>query len=392
MKRINLYISILALFTFFGCNDSEEDLLKTKLYFENTQLTIEAEDIDSYECEIISRLTDHLSTDVNVEYRIGDNSLVDKYNQKNGTSCLLMPKENFSLATHSAVIKAGDIYSAPCQIEMKNLMSVKEGDTYLIPVVMTAKGAPIRSSSDVVYVVVKKPITINKVQKFNGKYLDVTLPASAKKMSSLTFETLLYTTYYKVLSTVMGNEGILILRFSDLRHPANELQIAGKISVIIPEPDIFQENKWYHVAFTYDAGTGMATIYVNGEKIIDKSVGDQTFDLNERFCIGYAYDYDPARTWPGYMSECRLWTVARTANQLRDNMMYVDPNSEGLLGYWKMNGTDVEKRDDGYYYVIDQTKNKLDAKSRRGRRGEPGYDEGGTVEPEIVDMKVKVDK
>lgn len=392
MKRINLYISVLALFTFFGCNDSEEDMLKTKIYFENTQLIVEAEDIDSYECEITTRLSGFLDTDVNVEYRIGDNKLVEEYNQKNGTSYLVMPTENYSLAAHSAVIKAGDIYSVPCQISMKNLLSMKEGDNYLIPVVMAANGAPIRSGSDIVYVVVKKPITINKVQKFNGKYLDVTLPASAKKMSSLTYETLLYTTYYKVLGTVMGNEGTLILRFSDLDHPSNELQIAGKISVIIPEPDIFQTNKWYHVAFTYDAATAKATIYVNGEKIIDKNVGDQTFDLNERFCIGYAYDYDPNRTWPGYMSECRLWTVARTANQLRDNMMAVDPNSEGLLGYWKMNGSDVEKRDDGYYYVKDQTKNKLDAKSRKGRRGEPGYLEGGTVEPEIVDMKVKVDK
>lgn len=391
MKRINLYISILALFIFIGCNDSEEDMLGTKIYFENTQIKIDAEDIDSYECEVISRLSNFLKGDVNVEYRIGDNSLVEAYNLKNGTTCLPMPTENFTLTTTNAVIKAGDIYSAPNQIQLKNLLKVEEGLTYVIPVVMTAEGAPMMSGSDVVYVVVKKPISITKVQKFNGKYLDVTLPASAKSLSSLTFETLLYTTYYKVLSTVMGNEGILILRFSDLKHPANELQIAGKISVIIPEPDIFQTNKWYHVAFTYDSDTGMATIYVNGEKIIAKNVGDQTFNLNERFCIGYAYDYDPNRTWPGYMSECRLWTVARTANQLRDNMMYVDPNTEGLMGYWKMNGTDVEKRDDGYYYVKDQTKNKLDAKSRKGRRGEPGYSEGGTVEPEIVDMKVKIE-
>lgn len=391
MKRINLYISILALFIFIGCNDSEEDMLGTKIYFENTQIKIDAEDIDSYECEVISRLSNFLKGDVNVEYRIGDNSLVEAYNLKNGTTCLPMPAENFTLTTTNAVIKAGDIYSAPNQIQLKNLLKVEEGLTYVIPVVMTAEGAPMMSGSDVVYVVVKKPISITKVQKFNGKYLDVTLPASAKSLSSLTFETLLYTTYYKVLSTVMGNEGILILRFSDLKHPANELQIAGKISVIIPEPDIFQTNKWYHVAFTYDSDTGMATIYVNGEKIIAKNVGDQTFNLNERFCIGYAYDYDPNRTWPGYMSECRLWTVARTANQLRDNMMYVDPNTEGLMGYWKMNGTDVEKRDDGYYYVKDQTKNKLDAKSRKRRRGEPGYSEGGTVEPEIVDMKVKIE-
>jgi hypothetical protein len=390
MKHLNLYIVAIALFSFIGCNDSEEDLLKSKVYFENTQINVEVDDIDTYICEITSRLSSSLGGDVAIEYQIGNNSLVDTYNQKNGTHCLPMPAENNSLLANNVNIKSGDIYSTPCQIELKNLLKVGEGTTYVIPVILKAKGISVLPGGDVVYIVVKKPISINKVYKFNGRYLDITLPASAKKISSLTYEALLCTPKYKVLSTVMGNEGRLILRFSDLGHPSNELQIAGQISLLIPEPDIFQVNKWYHVAFTYDVATGMAAIYVNGEKVADKSVGNQTFDLNERFCIGYAYDYDPSRTWPGYMSECRLWTVARTANQLRDNMMGVDPNSEGLLGYWKLNGSDYEERN-GKYYVKDQTKNGFDALSRMGRRGEPGFSEGSSVKPDVTDMKVKIE-
>ena len=90
-------------------------------------------------------------------------------------------------------------------------------------------------------------------------------------------------------------------------------------------------NQWYHVAFTYDASAGMATLYLNGEKIAEKTVGSLTFDLNERFCIGYAYDYDRYRKWNGFMSEVRLWSVARTANQIRENMMFVDSGSDGRL-------------------------------------------------------------
>ena len=33
----------------------------------------------------------------------------------------------------------------------------------------------------------------------------------------------------------------------------------------------------------------------------------------------------------------RLWNVARTSTQLKNNVNNVDPKSEGLLGYWKMN-------------------------------------------------------
>jgi len=134
----------------------------------------------------------------------------------------------------------------------------------------------------------------------------------------------------------MGNEGTLIMRTGDLNHPDNELQMAGSVALQMPDVSVFQLNKWYHVAFTYDASAGMATLYLNGEKIADKTVGSLTFDLNERFCIGYAYDYDSSRKWNGYMSEVRLWSVARTANQIRENMMFVDSKSDGLVGYWKM--------------------------------------------------------
>ena len=34
-------------------------------------------------------------------------------------------------------------------------------------------------------------------------------------------------------------------------------------------------------------------------------------------------------------SECRLWSVARTQSQIKFNMYRVNPESEGLLAYWR---------------------------------------------------------
>lgn len=133
----------------------------------------------------------------------------------------------------------------------------------------------------------------------------------------------------------------------------------------------------------------MATLYLNGEKIADKTVGSLTFDLNERFCIGYAYDYDSSRKWNGYMSEVRLWSVARTANQIRENMMFVDSKSDGLVGYWKMNGEDTEQRD-GVWYVRDQSPNRNDATSNNGLRGENGGRQS-FVEPTVTEMRVRLE-
>ena len=208
-------------------------------------------------------------------------------------------------------------------------------------------------------------------------------------MTSVTYEALIYAYDWYVLSTIMGNEGKLIMRMGDINHPDNELQVAGRIALQIPDVSIFQLEKWYHVAFTYDASSEVATLYINGKKIIDKMVGPQTFDLNERFCIGYAYDYDRTRKWFGYMSEVRLWTVARTANQIRENMMHVDPTTEGLAGYWKLNGEDIEERDE-VWYVLDQSPNHHDATSNDGVRGEKTGTEPTFIEPEVVEMRVKL--
>ena len=43
------------------------------------------------------------------------------------------------------------------------------------------------------------------------------------------------------------------------------------------------------------------------------------------------------------MSEVRLWSVARTRNQLQQNMLTVDPKSEGLELYYKFNGSEVQE-------------------------------------------------
>ena len=208
-------------------------------------------------------------------------------------------------------------------------------------------------------------------------------------MGSVTYEALVYAERWKNLGTIMGNEGTLIMRTGDLNHPDNELQMAGSVALQMPDVSIFLLNQWYHVAITYGASAGMSTLYLNGEKIAEKTVGSLTFDLNERFCIGYAYDYDRYRKWNGFMSEVRLWSVARTANQIRENMMFVDSGSDGLVGYWKLNGEDIEQRD-GVWYVLDQSPNHNDATSNNGLRGETGGSQS-FVEPTVVDMRVRLE-
>lgn len=373
MKNIGLYtaFAFAMILTLVACNDSESDLLETKLFFEEELIKISTEE-DVYECNIAARLTKIVENDLSVTYTVGGQDLVDQYNQKYSTSAALLPTDKYSFDENTANISAGQVYAEKCDLSLKNLASVEEGSVFVLPIVISGGNVAMMPGHQVAYVVFKKPVVINKVTKFNPGWFNVQLPTSCKALGSVTYEALVYATSWKNLGTIMGNEGVLILRTGDARHPDNELQVAGNIALQMPDVTVWEAKKWYHVAFTYDGNTGVASLYLDGNLLVSKGVGaGKTFDLNNHFSIGYAYDYDSRRKWNGYMSEVRLWNVARTESQIRDNMMMVDPKSEGLLGYWKMNGEDIEEREE-IWYVKDQTSNKNDATSNISYRGDDG--------------------
>ena len=382
MKLIKYCIGIFAFLALNACKDKENELLETKVYFEQAQQRLKLENnVSSHAFNITARVSNISDSDVNVTYQIGDAQMVADYNAKNGTKYQMMPAENFSLQKNSTVIKKGSVYAEPCQLALKNLSTIQEGNTYVIPVTIADASVP-TIEAKTLFVEVAKPIVINKVFDFNGrKYLSIPMDEKAK-FNALTYEAMIYVDTFKKLSTVMGAEGNLIFRFGDTTVDADQIQVAGNVQFNPSKK--FAAKQWYHVALVFDGATKRTEIYVDGERVAEKTASVNSFNLNGNFFIGYAYDYDGSRTWRGKMSECRVWSVARTANELKNNKLGVDPNSEGLFGYWKLNGTDVYQKD-GNYYVKDQSKNHRDATSRRG-----AYQSGRglSVEPDVVEMRI----
>ena len=382
MNYIKYCIAIFSLLALNACKDKESQLLDPKVYFEQDQQRLKLEDgIDNHSFNITARISKVSNNDVNVTYQIGNAQMVADYNAKNGTKYQMMPAANFSLLKNTSIIKKGSVYAEPCQLALKNLLAIQEGNTYVIPVTIASAGAP-TIEAKTLFVEIAKPIVINKVFDFTGrKYLSIPMDEKAK-FTSLTYEAMIYVDTFRRLSTVMGAEGNLILRFGDTTVDADQIQVAGNVQF---NPSMkFKADQWYHVAFVFDGSSKKAEIYVDGERVAEKTASVSSFNLNGDFFIAYAYDYDGSRTWRGKMSECRVWSVARTANGLKNNKLSVDPNSEGLFGYWKLNGSDVYQKD-GKYYVKDQSKNKRDATSRRGSY-QGGA--GASVEPDVVEMRI----
>lgn len=109
-----------------------------------------------------------------------------------------------------------------------------------------------------------------------------------------------------------------------------------------------RDNAWHHLATVLDSAAGMASLYVDG---VLKATAAQTSPLHVTdfsFYIGNAPGFD-RRTFEGYIDEVRLWSEARTAEQIATSMNVELTGSESsLAGYWNFN-------EDGGTLALDNT-------------------------------------
>ena len=97
-----------------------------------------------------------------------------------------------------------------------------------------------------------------------------------------------------------------------------------------------QANEWYHVAVTF-SGHSLCT-YFNGVEGFSTNFPEMTLQNNEPLNrIGNFYEN---RVFPGKISEVRVWTVARTEEQIKSAMKQrLKGDEDGLIGYWQLNET-----------------------------------------------------
>jgi hypothetical protein len=95
------------------------------------------------------------------------------------------------------------------------------------------------------------------------------------------------------------------------------------------------KDQWVHIAMTWD-GSVLAT-YVNGlPKITAQGSGSTTTLATSQSVVSLGCNPTNNNCFSGYFDELRVWNVARTAAEIKDN--YAKPmvgNEAGLVGYWK---------------------------------------------------------
>ncbi|UAY55448.1 Tc toxin subunit A-related protein [Arachidicoccus terrestris] len=95
-------------------------------------------------------------------------------------------------------------------------------------------------------------------------------------------------------------------------------------------------NSWTHIAWTRDVDTGESSIYING--VLDATLSmpaQPALVTDSAICIGYI----SGSSYSGAITELRLWSYARSGQQIKE-LMYDRLNQDaekGLYAYWPLN-------------------------------------------------------
>jgi hypothetical protein len=95
--------------------------------------------------------------------------------------------------------------------------------------------------------------------------------------------------------------------------------------------------------------SGSGTTYPGG---VDLGKKLSTHSTN-KFYIGFSYEAN--RDFKGNMCEVRIWNVIRTQEEIASSMYEVEPDTPGLVAYWKMDESSGNT-------IKDYTGNGLDGK------------------------------
>ena len=416
-NRFALAGILLVLLALISCRGDEEG----KYHFDNKvfvsgssfadKVFIKRDNLDvteTHRCEVRVGMAQPESRDVTVTFSLAP-ELLDRYRMfYEDPAAELLPSDGgyYVFSDVSVTIPAGLVESEPLDFDFGHLdrLPIEERQRYVLPVTISGSdGMPVLESARTVYFVFTKAALINVVAGMENncawpEWREDTL--AVQDMESFTLEALVYVnSFNRDISTIMGVEDLFLVRLGD-SGPSNQLQVAfaKKVSEeattpsrgkIPGDPDRrfdLQAFRWYHIAVTFDRGT--VGVYIDGKLkessraevsgpdgkpvLIDRvnfaiPHSDETAGKPRCFWIGHSYrlqtDGDDfyERRFDGQMSEVRIWNRALSAEEIAsENHFYkIDPQSEGLVAYWKFDDNATGK------VVRDYTGNGFDLKTER---------------------------
>ncbi|UKS28638.1 metallophosphoesterase [Paenibacillus sp. HWE-109] len=127
----------------------------------------------------------------------------------------------------------------------------------------------------------------------------------------------------------------------DLNHQKNDQNI------VITGVNLRQD-KWVHVAMTFDETTDQVKCYINGVLVATRTNAVFQPDIPAMpLKIGGDYRVGNTQYFKGEIASLRMWSTVRTEQQIGANMVTEPANQAGLLGSWQfkamVNGVYADK-------------------------------------------------
>lgn len=320
--------------------------------------------------ELSVKMAQPVDYEVKVTYDV-NSSKVEDYNAIYGSDAIILPSEYYDFSNNVATIDAGSVTSTSAKISFLNLKSLDESCTYVLPVSIVDANMGVLKSRETSYYVFRASALVNVVADMTGTYVSYVKPGQAPMLSSMTkmtFEALIYPETFlhpdagENLTTLMGTESEFLIRVGDVGIEANQIQISTADSKKFTSTSwLLDTHKWTFLTVAIDLEEKTATVYFNGLQKggVESVTYPGPIDWNVADCyIGYSFNNK--RDFQGYMSEVRVWNKILTPAEINEpNHFYrVDPESEGLVAYWKFDegsGNLVHDYANGYDMYVPAT-------------------------------------
>jgi len=190
------------------------------------------------------------------------------------------------------------------------------------------------------------------------------------------------------LNSLMGSPDYFWLRINNPTVDKDDYPSDFKFNAAVDGVELnsasFPYGEWHHVALTFK--NGEINLYVDGELAETGAANISYLDLTktnapvkwedqEARIYNKYYDFflgcwNQSRWLNGCMSEARLWSVARSAEQLSANATFLDVNDEeasyGLIAYWKLRGEPDPESGDISEILKDYSENSFDLEELSG--------------------------
>ena len=320
-----------------GCNDAEFQPIDNAAYIAEAygvaSKLLSFSNDEGAQTTLTARLGDRAAADCSFRFEVAPEVLT-RYNQMNGTSYVQLPDGAYNLPADPVSVTAGAASAAPLQVEiLPYTQEMKDsGVTYALPVRLLSTDGNMRLLNDLSeFLLICNWQRIVPVPLFNTEFVET---GDRLKKNRIMFDMGdAATTNNQMLVGLEGSSRSLAnrmwVRFEN-NNPKKWMQINSMVKPAIDASTPNQAKVWQHVAIVFD-GSKMH-LYLDGTEVATKDAPNSSINFR----------YFSLLPQPSYFTqtisfrEVRLWNVARTAAQLANNATNVDPKSEGLLGYWKM--------------------------------------------------------